>query len=63
MQERGVTEIQIQETVEGDYASVLKYIAGLERSRNFYLLSDLGLDSSETGVLHLKLVLKTYFRT
>jgi Tfp pilus assembly protein PilO len=63
LQERGVTEIQIQETVEGDYASVLKYIAGLERSRNFYLLSDLGLDSSETGVLHLKLVLKTYFRT
>ena len=63
LKERGVTEIQIQETVEGDYASVMKYIQGLERSKNFYLLSDLGLDSSETGILHLKLVLKTYFRT
>jgi Tfp pilus assembly protein PilO len=63
LKDRGVTEIAIQETVEGDYSSVLKYIQGLERSRNFYLLSDLGLDSSETGTLHLKLVLKTYFRT
>jgi Tfp pilus assembly protein PilO len=63
LKDRGVTEIQIQETVEGDYASVLKYIQGLERSKNFYLLSDLGLDSSETGTLHLKLLLKTYFRT
>ncbi len=63
LKDRGVTEIQIQETVEGDYASVLKYIEGLERSKNFYLLSDLGLDSSETGTLHLKLLLKTYFRT
>ena len=63
LKDRGVTEIQIQETVEGDYASVLKYIQGLERSKNFYLLSDLGLDSSETGTLHLKLILKTYFRT
>jgi Tfp pilus assembly protein PilO len=63
LKERGVTEILIQETVEGDYSSVLKYIQGLERSKNFYLLSDLGLDSSETGTLHLKLLLKTYFRT
>jgi Tfp pilus assembly protein PilO len=63
LKDRGVTEIQIQETVEGDYSSVMKYIQGLERSRNFYLLSDLGLDTSETGILHLKLLLRTYFRT
>jgi Tfp pilus assembly protein PilO len=63
LKDRGVTEIQIQQAVEGDYGAVMKYIQGLERSKNFYLLSDLGLESSETGVLHLKLLLKTYFRT
>lgn len=63
LKDRGVTEIQIQESVEGNYSDVMKYIQGLERSSNFYMLSDLGLDTSETGVLHLKLLLKTYFRT
>jgi len=60
---RGVTEISIGESVEGDYGSVLKFIQGLERSKNFYLLDDLTLDRAESGRLHLTLELRTYFRS
>jgi len=63
LKDRGVTEIQIQETVEGDYASVLKYIEGLERSKNFYLLDSLRLASATSGGIRLDLDLHTYFRT
>src|ERR1700722_5424242 len=60
---RGVTEVEIEEVVEGDYSSVVHFIQGLERSKNFYLLTDLGLDPQTTGGLRLRLNLKTYFRS
>jgi len=69
---RGVEEIKISETVEGDYPSIIKFINGLEQSKYFYLLSDLKLDLasiSGTGVgnqgslIRLHLELRTYFKT
>lgn len=60
---RGVKEIGVTDSVEGNYASVLQFIAGLERSKNFYLLDVLSLDRAESGHLHLTLELRTYFRT
>src|ERR1700722_3330960 len=45
---RGVQQINITDTVEGDYPSILKFINGLEQSKYFYLLSDLKLDSATT---------------
>lgn len=60
---RGVTEVDIDEIVEGDYASVLHFIEGLERSKNFYLLTDLGLEPQTAGGLRLRLELRTYFRS
>ena len=69
---RGVEEIGIEDTVDGDYASIIKFIHGLEQSKYFYLLSDLKLDSAGAGqinagnagaVIRLHLELRTYFRT
>jgi hypothetical protein len=60
---RGVTEVDIDEIVEGDYGSVLHFIEGLERSKNFYLLTDLGLEPQTVGGLRLRLELRTYFRS
>lgn len=59
---RSVTEISISETVMGDYPAVIQFINGLERSKNFYLLRSLTLDSATTGGIKLKLDLATYFR-
>ncbi len=60
---RGVTQVDVSTTVEGDYSSVVKFINGLERSANFYSLDSLTLASSTGGNLKLNLQLRTYFRS
>jgi len=62
LETRGVTEITVSTTVEGDYVSVVRFINGLERSDNFYLLDSLTLASSTGGNIKLNLQLRTYFR-
>jgi len=63
LSDRGVTELEITAQVTGDYASIIRFINGLEVSKNFYLLNDLSLDSASTGGIRLQLKLHTYFRT
>lgn len=63
LKDRGVIEVEIAESVEGDYPAVIHFINGLERSKNFYLMNDLALDSLTTGGIKLKLQLRTYFRS
>jgi Tfp pilus assembly protein PilO len=60
---RSVTEIEVVAVVEGDYPSLVKFINGLERSQNFYVLDSLSLASSTGGSLRLNLQLRTYFRS
>ncbi len=60
---RGVTEIEIGATVDGDYPSVVRFIDGLERSDNFYILDSLSLAAGSAGQLKLNLQLRTFFRT
>jgi len=61
---RGVVEVEVAAIVEGDYPSLVRFINGLERSKNFYLLDSLQLASSTTGGnLRLNLQLRTYFRS
>ena len=62
LETRGVTEITVGTTVEGDYVNVVRFINGLERSGNFYLLDSLALASSTGGSIKLNLQLRTYFR-
>lgn len=62
LEKRKVVEVDVAATVEGDYRSIVRFINGLERSENFYLLESLGLASSQGGQLRLNLQLKTYFR-
>jgi hypothetical protein len=63
IKERGTTEIQISATVDADYPALVRFINGLERSKNFYLLDSLHLASGEMGGIRLALELHTYFRT
>lgn len=66
IKDRGVTEISIKTAVEADYPSVIRFINGLERSKNFYLVDELHLASaapSTPGMIRLEIVLHTYFRT
>lgn len=63
MKERGLEEVEITGSVQGDYPSLIKLIDGLERSPHFYLLEKLSLTSEDSGVVKLQVALRTYFRT
>lgn len=60
---RGLVEVAVVTTVEGDYPSLVSFLNGLQRSDNFYLLDDLSLASNAGGSLKLNLQLRTYFRS
>ena len=61
---RGVVEVEVSATVEGAYPSLVKFIKGLERSHNFYVLDSLALASGLGGTgVRLNLQLRTYFRS
>ena len=42
---------------------MIRFINGLERSKNFYLVDDLTLASANTGTIQLEITMHTYFRT
>ncbi len=65
---RGMTEVAIDATVDGDYKSVIGFLNGLQRSNNLYAVDSLTLASDTTNqssgnVIKVALHLKTYFRT
>jgi len=60
---RGLIEVDIVTSVEGDYESLISFLNKLQRSDNFYVLDSLTLASSEPGKVRLNLQLRTYFRT
>ena len=62
LEKRGVYEIKITASVEGDYASLIHFINGLERSKNLYLLDHLSLGTASSGGIKLELELRTFFR-
>ena len=66
--ERGMTEMAVESTINGDYRSVIQFLNGLQRSANIYEVESLTLatDKSNQGpanLIKLELHLKTYFRT
>lgn len=61
--EHGVTEVDATAIIEGNYDALIRFINGLERSKNFYVLDSLQLASSTKGQVKLNIRLHTYFRT
>jgi len=65
---RGMTEVLIDATVDGDYKSVIGFLNGLQRSANLYAVDALTLASensnqASSNVIKVALHLRTYFRT
>jgi|SRR3984893_8036279 hypothetical protein len=65
---RGLTEVQIEATVGGGYAGVVRFLNGLQRSPNVYAVEGLSAKSDAIqaqgpkGQLRVTIHLKTYFR-
>lgn len=65
---RGLTEVAIEAAVSGDYASVVRFVNGIQRSERVYTLDTLTLGTQAQGqgpsnVIKVSMHLKTYFRT
>lgn len=64
---RSLIEVEIEETVTGDYTGIVSFLNRLQRSRNTYVIDGLQVDSQTTGqvapgTLRIELKLLTYFR-
>ncbi len=68
---RNVDEIEIEVTLDGDYAGIVRFLNRLQRSKNTYVVDSLGLDSEKTsaqdtqassGIVKVSLRLRSYFR-
>jgi Tfp pilus assembly protein PilO len=64
---RGLEEVAIDLTVNGDYTAVVHFLNGLQRSKNLYLVDGLALASdtqnqSANGPIKVSVHMKTYFR-
>lgn len=64
---RNMVEIELDVTVNGQYKSVVRFLNGLQRSKNNYVIDSLTLASEPTardvsGALRVALHLKSYFK-
>jgi Tfp pilus assembly protein PilO len=60
---QGIIEVEVTAVVEGRYAALIKYVNGLERSKNLYLLDAMSLSSGHEEGARLNLMMRTYFRS
>jgi type IV pilus assembly protein PilO len=65
---RKLTEVELDASISGNYASVVKFLNGLQRSANVYVVDSLALSTENQvqgspSVLRLSLRMRTYFRT
>lgn len=66
--DRGMTEVAIDATINGDYKSVIGFLNGLQRTASLYAVDSLTLspetaNQASTNMIKVALHLKTYFRT
>ena len=61
--EPGVTQISVTTSLQADYPAMIRFINGIERSKNFYLLDQMEINSVSTGGLSLQLELHAFLRT
>jgi type IV pilus assembly protein PilO len=56
----GLAELRMDASLSGEYASLMHFINGLERSKTFFLITGLTLTGQQGGVVNLRLKLNTY---
>jgi len=64
---RGMSEVTIEGTINGDYGSIARFVNGLQRSQRFYVLDGLTLGTdtqtqAATGPIRVGVHIRTYLR-
>lgn len=63
---RGLTQVDLDTTVSGSYANIVKFMNNLQRSKNNYIVESLSLQQEgqiNSTALRIGLHMKTYYRT
>jgi type IV pilus assembly protein PilO len=58
----GLIELRMDASLSGEYAPLMHFINGMERSKTFFLINGLTLTGSQGGMVNLRLRLITYLR-
>jgi hypothetical protein len=63
----GLGEVELEATIGGDYAGVVRFLNGLQRSENVYIVDSLALVSENqsqgaSGAIRVTLHIRTFFR-
>jgi type IV pilus assembly protein PilO len=56
----GLVELRMDASLSGEYAPLMHFINGLERSKTFFLINGLTLTGQQGGLVNLRLRLNTY---
>ena len=56
----GLVELRLDASLSGEYAPLMHFINGLERSKTFFLISGLTLTGQQGGLVNLRLRVNTY---
>lgn len=59
----GLHRINIQASLGGDYAQVLKFINALERDKMFFIIDSVSLGEQQGGAVRLEIALEAYLRS
>jgi type IV pilus assembly protein PilO len=57
---QGLAEVRMDASLSGEYASLMHFINGLERSKTFFVIDGLTLTGQQGGLVNLRLRLTTY---
>ncbi len=60
--QQGLVEMDMEASLSGDYAPVVRFINGLERDKLFFLIDGVALNGQQNGVVSLRMRLITFLR-
>ena len=62
---RNITQREMDADITGDYSSFIKFLNGLQKSSNYYVVDslDLGPESNAPNLIRVKIHMRTFFRS
>lgn len=57
-----LTEISLDAGITGDYPQIMRFVSGLERDKNFFLIRAMALAGQQGGLVNLRLRVSTWLR-
>ena len=57
-----LTDISMDARISGEYSQIMRFINGLERDQNFFVIRTMALTGQQGGMVNLRLRVSTWLR-